>query len=230
MPRKSQVAEAIELERLEIIHKHQRDLRKKLNRELTNKKATKRLPGEENFKKNMAIFLKIGVPGISYGDIGARIGETKTTVKKWFTDDPHVREQYEYIQANLKDGALELLQFYAIEAIETLVLLMRFGSEKIMKESAVEILDRIGIAKLTKTESDIKNTREHKWADQTDLIEEIRALPPEKQEEAIAGMEKLQALLSGSVDEVEEDELPAITGKTTEDSVDDDEDDDATVS
>lgn len=223
MPRKSNVALNYEAERLEIIHRHQRALRKRLNRDLSSKKATKRLPGEENFKKNMAIFLKIGVPGISYKEIGARIDETKTTVKKWFLEDLYVREQYEVISKTLKDSAIDLMEFYAIEAVETLVLLMRFGDEKIMLQSATEILDRIGVAKLSKSESEVRTKREHGWEDQDKLLNEIRDLPPEQQEAAIDALEKFQKLLAGEdvdapeVTEDDDDEdLKPIVGRDDE--------------
>lgn len=229
MGRKPSAILTMEEKRLQIIHSHQTALRKKLTREIKTKKATKRQPGEENYKKNMAIFLKIGIPGISHTDIAARLGETKSTVRKWFYEDPYVIDQYQFIQNNLKDSALELLEFYAIEAIETLVLLMRFGSEKLMKESAVELLDRIGIAKISKSEVDTTSHRKHEWEDQSEMLEKIRQLPPEKQEEAIAGLEKLQQLLLGQVDEIEkeQDELPPLVGKKSEE--DDEEDDDETV-
>jgi hypothetical protein len=235
VPRKSSAALSFEDQRLEIIHKHQRDLRKQLNRDLTSKKAQKRLPGEENLKKNMAIFLKVGVPGISYKEISARIDETKTTVKKWFTEDPYVREQYELISKALKDSALELMELYAIEAVETLVLLMRFGSEKIMMDSAVQILDRIGIAKLTKTEAEITNTKKHKWEDQSELLEQIRNLPPDRQEEAISVLEGLQKVLGGEevepaqAVEPDEDELQPLGGGASAEEDIDAEDDDGLV-
>lgn len=233
MPRKSNVASNYEDKRLEIIHQHQSKLRKQLSRDLASKKVTRRLPGEENFKKNMAIFLKIGVPGISYTEIGARIGETKTAVKSWFATDTYVREQYEVISKTLKDSALDLMEFYAIEAVETLVLLMRFGEEKIMLESAKEILDRIGIAKLSKSESEIKTRREVGWEDQTKLLEDIRTLPPDKQEEAVKTLEGLQSLLAGEevegaiVSEEDADEFdapPPIVGRSDEDLIEDDDD------
>lgn len=228
MPRKSNVALSFEEQRLQIIHKHQHNLRKSLQREVATKKASKRLPGELMWKQNMAIFLKIGIPGISYSEIGARIDETKTTVKKWFLEDPYVREQYEVISKGLKDSALELMEFYAIEAVETLVLLMRFGEEKIMLTSAVEILDRIGIAKLSKSEAQITSKRSHQWEDQSELINEIRQLPPEKQEEAIAMLEGLQNMLVGqSSDSVDDDEdsLKPIVGREEEpDSLEDEDD------
>lgn len=228
MGRKSGVALSYEDARLQIIHNEQTKMRRRLAREMDMKKATRRLPGEEPHKKNLAIFLKLGIPGISYREIAARIDESKATVKKWFVEDAYVKEQYEYLQANLKETAVQLLQFYVIEAIETLVLLMRFGSEKLMKESAIEILDRVGIAKLTKSESEITNTKKYGWEDQSQLLNDIRQLPPEKQEEAIAGLEHLQRLLAGGsdidgkvIDETDDEELKPIIGRgDDEDDID----------
>lgn len=196
MARPSEAKIQIEVERLALLQGEQRKLRARLTRELKVKKAGAHLPGEELLKKHTAVFLKIGVPGISYTDIAARLGETKGEVKKWFKEDPDVKEFYDWVLNNLKEGALSLMKTYSLEAVETLVLLMRFGSEKYMFEASRELLDRIGVPKVSRQEIDSEHTTKHKWDDTDTLVEQIRELSPELQEEAIAVVEKLQELLA----------------------------------
>jgi len=183
----------IEAERLNIIHKNRTELARAFKAPPTVKKGGEFLPGDDLKNKNLAIFLKIAQPRVSYTQIAAQIGETKTTVRKWFADDPHVREQYEWLLHNLTEGALEYLRTYTLEAVATLVSLMRFGSEKYMLEAAKEILDRGGLAKVTKQEVSTNKTETHTW-DET-LVERVRELPEEQQEKAATMIEEVEAFL-----------------------------------
>jgi hypothetical protein len=221
--RKAEQLAAIEAERLEILHGAQKEMRKRLTKELKVKKASPHLPGEEQHKKHLAVFLKIAVPGISYGEIGARLGETKTEVKGWFKDDPSVKDFYEWALSSFKSSGLEYLGTYVLEAIETQVTLMRYGSEKYMHEAAKDILDRYGLAKVSKSEVDSKRTQSHEWSDHDALASEIRQLPPELQEEAISVIEHLEDLLakSGSTNGDSSEELRPIIASDEDD--DDDE-------
>lgn len=196
VPRATEEKARIEAERLALLHQEQGKARRRLQHETKVKKKSN-LPGEELLKKNLAIYLKVGVPNISYNEIADRIGETRKTVKNWFKSDPLVREQYEFTLDNLREGAHKYMQTYSLEAVETLALLMRMGSEKYMFESAISILDRVGVPKVERFENQNENISKHQWADRSALVEEIRKLSPEQQEEAIEVIEKLESLLSG---------------------------------
>lgn len=196
MARPSQEKKNIELERMLILHSEQEKVRKRIQKETRIKKGGYHLPGEIKHKKDLAVFLKIGVPGISFTEIANRLGETKGTVKKWFKEDPDVREFYQWALANLKQGAISLIETYGFEAIETQVLLMRFGSEKYMFEASREILDRMGVIKTTRQEIEAQHKNTHEWSDREQLVNEIRELAPEQQEEAIEALERFEQLLS----------------------------------
>lgn len=211
MPRPSDKKTEIELKRLKILHEQQSKVRKRIQKEIRVKKGGYSLPGEIKHKKDMAVFLKIGIPGISFLEIANRLGEQKGVVKKWFKDDPDVKEFYEYSLSNLKQGALSLIETYGFEATETLALLMRFGSEKYMFEASNSILDRMGVIKATRQEIDAQNKSTHEWKDREQLVNEIRELPPEMQEQAVEALERFEELLArnspdGKLDELESEE------------------------
>lgn len=229
MARKAEQIAAIEAERLELLHKQQKELRKRLATEIQVKKAGPHLPGEDLHKKHMAVFLKIAVPGISYKDIGARLGETKTTVRSWFKDDPDVKEFYEWALTDFKSSGLEYLGTYVLEAIETQVTLMRYGSEKYMFEAAKDIMDRYGLAKVSRSEIDAKHTQSHEWGDRDSLVAEIRELPEEMQEQAVEALELFEELLAknsenGSSADAGGEELKPITNADEIDEDDEGED------
>lgn len=193
MGRKSKEVMDIEAQRLNIIHTQRKELVKALKKP-PNVKKSGFLPGEELKQKNLAIFLKIAQPRVSYTQIAAQLGETKSTVKGWFADDPYMREQYEWLLHNLSEGALDYIRTYTMEAVATLVSLMRWGSEKYMLEAAKEILDRGGLSKISKQEVATTKTETHSW--DNSLVERIRELPEDKQEEAAALIEGVEKFLS----------------------------------
>ncbi len=196
MPRNKD-KEALEAQRAELIHTKQQELSKALRKPVQAKK--RRMPGELAHQKNLAVFLKIANPRMSFLDIGNQIGETKNAVKKWFREDADVREQFEYVSSHLKSSSIELLESFSMEAVMTLVTVMRYAEPKLMKEAATEILDRIGVAKLSKSEVESRSVKSHEWSDHDEMVKEIRQLPPEHQEQYVELMEGIQQLLSGDV-------------------------------
>lgn len=199
MARPSEQIQNMEVQRLELIHSQQRKLAKKLKSD--KKKVSKAggsnyIPGDEARKKELAILWKLGNPHMSFIEIANQIDERKSVVRKWFKEDPDVRERYQYFVDHFREGGIKLLETFTMEAVLTLVTLMRFGSEKYMYESSLALLDRGGIPKLTQAEVTQTRKTEHDWADKDTLAEQIRALPPELQEEAMAGLERFESLLS----------------------------------
>lgn len=234
MGRSSEAKMLIEAERLAILHDAQSKMRRRLAKETKVKKKSNQ-PGEILLKKHTSVLLKIGVPGISYGDIADRLGETRSTVKEWFRSDPEVKDFYEWATAHLKDSALELMQTYGLEAVETLVLLMRYGSEKYMFEASKEILDRIGVIRAERRENLNENVESHKWADRDALVAEIRELNPEQQEAALEALGKFEELLAGETStnghvEIDDEDLNELSDlqpiARSEDEDEEDEDED----
>lgn len=192
MPRKATEAELLEKERMKIIH----DKQVELNKRAANppiRRTHAQMPGELALKKRMAIIRKIADPGLSYSKIAGELGEPRTAVKNWFAE-PEVKEEYEFLLRNLSTTTLEALRNYGLEALLTLVTLMRFGSEKMMFDSAIAILDRMGIAKLTKVEQTREETTTHNF-DFDEILNAMRDLPEDQKEEAAKGIEKLGQLL-----------------------------------
>lgn len=188
----------LEAKRLALLHDEQKRIRGRLTKSVRVKKYGAHLPGEERYKKQMAVIWKVGVPGIGYDEIAARLGEPEPTVRRWFNSDVVVKEFYDWVLNNLKGATLSLLQTYALEAVETLALLMRFGQEKYMFEAAKEILSMAGPPKTTRQEIETESTKKHEWSDRDKMVEEIRKLPPEEQERAVAAMEKFEELLAAN--------------------------------
>lgn len=210
----------IEADRLNMIHTQRKRLAKALKEPPAVKKGTF-LPGEDNKQKNLAIFLKIAQPRVSYTDIAAQIGETKSKVKQWFIDDPYVREQYEWLLHNITEGTVQYLQTYTMEAVATMVSLMRWGSEKYMLEAAKEILDRGGVAKLTRSEVTTNKNETHSWDDS--LVERLRELPEDRQEEAAQLIEGIEKFLDEAGDKITTTEITNEEVATTDDEFDDEE-------
>lgn len=193
---RSNKRDELEAERLKIIHDQQQAFAKQLRREVKVKKAGGHLPGEEAYKRDMAIMLKLSNPRASYLDIALQLGETKSEVKKWF-NEPETKEKYLYYTQHLKLTVNSFLETLGLEAALTLAVLMRFGSEKYMFDSASGILDRMGIARVSKQEIDTESTRKHEWTDRDKLLADIRELPEEQQEQVVEALEKFEELLVG---------------------------------
>lgn len=153
-----------------------------------NRRRTDLLPGEQGHKKRLAMIMRLSKPGITLREISAELGESETTVKNWFAE-PEVKEEFEFILSHLDQAAIDHLQNYELEAIATLVTLMRFGSEKYMYDSAMSILGMRGITPVSKSEI-TKNDNQSISLDDN-LLERIRDLPEDKKEEVARGLEEM---------------------------------------
>jgi hypothetical protein len=204
MPRASEEKNRIEADRLRVLHEAQAKNRRRIQREIKVSKGRRNhLPGEEKHKKTIAVFMKFTTPAISYNSIAKQIGEPRATVRDWFKNDPEVKELYEFVSTSMRESTVEYMQTLSFEAVETLAILMRYGSEKSMYEAATTILDRIGIPKTSKQEIEAEHTQKHQWGDRDALADDIRKLSPDQQEEALKVIEELENLLSGQAEKTE---------------------------
>ncbi len=158
------------------------------------------LPGEREHVIDMVIILKIA--GYERSQI-CRVLNIATTQVQELLADPEVSEKLIALRKALPAAALDLLQDYTIEAVQTLVDIMRSSTDdKITLQAVSEILDRTGLGKATKQERHQINESRTVFTDDG-IIEQLRKASPEVQEQAAQVIEQLEALLSGASKETE---------------------------
>jgi hypothetical protein len=164
-------------------------------------RADKRIVGEDALsvvelatKKEAACFLKAA--DYPYNYIGEALHVTRGTVRRWFEDDA-MRVRVAEIQQNFVDGAVKLLKTYALELVEMLVEIARSDVDpKVRIQAITEALDRMGLAKVNKSESAVTNKNEVEFTDKTGFLEQMREAPPEAQQAMASKLEELHALAS----------------------------------
>lgn len=167
-------------------------------KEINRKKNALRSYGELEHKLNMTIILSVA--GYTNGQIAASLGETRKTVGEW-KKDPKWNEEYNRVVNSLTDSAKILLQSYQIEAVHTLIVLMRTSEEDgVILKAVGEILDRGGIPKTSRKENEINNN-DNLIVTDDGLVEKLRVASPEVQEEAAQLIEGLENLLKRGVTE-----------------------------
>jgi len=168
-------------------------IRRRYKKDLNKRKIF--VVGEENHARAMVVVLRLA--GFSHSQIASVVGVSKGQVKKLLSE-PEVAQELVELQADLPRAALELLQSYTIEAVQALASVLReTKDDKLIIQAAGEILDRAGIPKVSKSESKVGRTEEQivKFSDDG-MVEKLRQLPPEKQEEAASMIEGLENFLS----------------------------------
>jgi len=153
------------------------------------------LPGERKHIEDMVIVLKLG--GYSLTQIARIIGlsfpQVKTIIEK-----PHATERLIFLRSALSNAALELLQGYMIEAIQTIVDIMRLEPDnKIVLAACGEILDRAGIVKGSRTER-LQVSESRTVFTDDGMVEALRTASPEVQEQAAQLIEQMEGLLSAN--------------------------------
>lgn len=180
------------------LEQQRQDIRRRYKR---GPRAEKRIASDESLseveravKQETAAFLKAA--GFSHGYIGEALGMSRGAVRKWF-EDGELQKRVITIQTDFLDGAVKLLRTYAIELVEILVNVARTAEDpKIVIQAATEALDRMGLAKVNKSESaaSITERREVDITDKSGLVEALKDAPPDVQQRAAEHMEELFAL------------------------------------
>jgi hypothetical protein len=151
------------------------------------------LPGEAKHVEDMVIVLRLA--GYNTTQIARSIGLSLDQVKS-FLESPRVTERIVDLRNSLSQAALELLQGYMIEAIHTIVDIMRMSSEdKLVLQAAGEILDRAGIVKASRQERLQVNEQRTVFTDDG-IVEKLREASPEVQEQAAQLIEQMESLLT----------------------------------
>jgi hypothetical protein len=184
-------------ERAEIQKKSVKRIRRRYKVALNKKKVYS--PGEREHLIDMVIVLKLG--GYSNNQIGSSVGISRGQVKE-ILEEPKTAERLLDLRTNLPSAALDLLHGYSIEAVQTIADVMRSTEDDaLILKAAAEILDRVGIAKVSKAEREIHNMNENRMTIGTEegLLDSLRELPPDRQEEAAQMIEQLENFVAESI-------------------------------
>lgn len=152
---------------------------------------------EQAVKKTKACFFKAA--DYSYTYIADALGTTRGTVKGWFENDPTMAQAVADIQLDFIEGAVKLLKTYAIELVEMLVEIARSDIDpKVRIQAITEALDRIGMAKVNKSESAVTKTQktELDLVDKTGLMAAMKEASPEAQQQMAKHLDDAMALAS----------------------------------
>lgn len=165
----------------------------------------KLLPGERKQIEDTVIVLRLA--GYERSQISRIIGISLAQVKS-IMDDPKTTERLVHLRATITQAALDLLQGYMIEAIQTIVDIMRGSNDdKITLAACAEILDRAGIVKASRQERLQVNETKTTLTDDG-IVEALRAASPEIQEQAAQLFEQLEGLLSENAAPVKKKRVP----------------------
>lgn len=170
------------------------------------KTKKKLLAGEIEHVSDMVLVLKLA--GYNRTQISQTIGISRGQVAE-FLDDEAAQAKLEKIRMALPAAALELLHGYMIEAVQTLMDIMRTSEDDATRLKAAEsVLDRGGIPKASRKESVNENNNNETTRVElgTDFAELIRNASPEIQAQAADMIEGLETLLKTKAEEYDGDD------------------------
>jgi hypothetical protein len=190
-------AETLEQARNEIKREYKRGPRSE-GRKVTNPDTWSEV--ERAVARESACFFKAA--GFSHNYIGDALNLTRGQIGHWF-EEPAMQERYRAISADMKNGAIKLLKSYAIEIVESLMTIARTtDDEKLAASVLQDLADRIGLTKVSRTESATTATQksEVEITDPAGLVEKLKDAPPEVQQQAAQHMEGMMALMAEHID------------------------------
>lgn len=183
-------ADTVEEQRNQIKRTYKRG--RKTERKITSETSLTQF--EREVKREVACYLK--AQDFSYNYIGDTLGLSREVVKKWFLEDD-MRTKVTKIQEDFIAGAVKLMKTYAIEIVEIFMEIVRTSpDEKIVIQAGIELLDRMGLAKVNKSESAVTKVESVDITDKTGLIARAQNAPPEAQAAMAAHLEAALAVAS----------------------------------
>lgn len=181
---------SVPLKRAAVVKKEIRTIRRRYRIPPKTKKFS---PGEEEAVKFQIVVLKLA--GYSQTQIAAALGVTRAQVGN-FLDEPSQQELLVDLRRRIAGAALELLEIFTIESLMTIVDVMRTSEfDDLRLKAAAEILDRAGIPKTSRQERKVEQEEKHTLTDEG-IVDALRALPPEKQEEAARMLEQVEEFVN----------------------------------
>lgn len=153
---------------------------------------------ERELKREMACFLK--ALDFSYKYIATSLDLTEDVVKKWF-QEPEMQEKATKLLQDQVSAGIKTMRSYTLEVIHgTMEMWRTTTDENLAFRIYQDFLDRVGLAKVNKSESLNKN-EDHKHlsvdvADPSGLIDAMKDAPPAVQHEMAEHLEAVLALAS----------------------------------
>jgi hypothetical protein len=148
------------------------------------------------WKKDYAVFLKAA--DYSYGYISDALGVGRSMVKHWFEDE-EMRKRVVTVQNDTIEGAITFLKRRSIELIELLLDIARTTEDPAVRLRAVtEGLDRIGMAKVNKSESRVLNESKEEHEFSPEFFERLEGLPLETQQRLAGMAEEMETMIKSS--------------------------------
>jgi hypothetical protein len=181
------------------IERDRRQIRRRYNKDLNKKR--KILPGQNEFVLDQVIILKL--VNYSNSQIAKFVGISRGQIKEILAQ-PDVAERLVALRAALTDGTLNLIQTFMIEAVMSIVHVMRLSEDDaVILKAAADLLDRGGVPKSSRSESQghVVNENRTVFTADEEMMQRLQSLPPEKQEEAAQMIENLEAFLMGQAEE-----------------------------
>lgn len=178
------------------------EIRTDLRRHYRGTRSTRQLvsyakltEGEQYVFMERACLLKAA--GFSHKYIAEAVDSTSGTIKSFFAQ-PAWQSRVAEFQQDFIDGAVKLVKTYAIEIFEMLMEIARDGhiDPKVRIQAMTELLDRMGLSKVNKSESAVVKTDKHEFdiADRTGLLAAMKDAPPEVQQEMARKLDEAFAL------------------------------------
>ena len=181
------------------LEKQREALKRRGHRKVKVVSAEETLPDfERHLKQQMVCYLKAGGFSTAYCADALDVG--KATIERWLADDKlKMREQVAKIQADYISAGVTLIQSYLIEIVESLMDIFRTTpDEQLAVKIGLEMLDRLGVSKVNKSESvtaaTLKQQSEVDIVDKTGILETMRKAPPEVQQAMAKRAEELVAM------------------------------------
>ena len=157
----------------------------------------KLLPGEKRHIEEQIAVLRIA--GYNNTQIAKVTGVSRGQVKE-ILESGDVTELVNELRLALTKAASNLLEHSLIEAVQALVNILRSSKdEQNIIKAAGEILDRGGLPKLSRQEQRREIETKTSFTDDG-IVDAIRMLPPEQQEEAAQMIEGLQKMLTNAIE------------------------------
>jgi hypothetical protein len=131
--------------------------------------------------KDYAAVLK--AVGYSNRYIGDTLGIRSGIIKEWLNEDDQ-KQKIATVQTDIVNGAVDHLRRHAVELTEMLLeLARRTTDDGVRLKAIVEGLDRVGLAKVNKSESIVTKTEHTEHDLSADFFERLEGLPLETQQQ-----------------------------------------------
>jgi hypothetical protein len=128
------------------------------------------------------------------------LGVSRSTITEWLADEQlKLGERIAEISASMTQSAVAYIESCLVEIADALMEIFRTTTdEKLAKEIGFEMMDRMGLSKVNKSESIVSGTVKQKkqveLTDSTGVVELARGAPPEVLQQMAQHMESLVAL------------------------------------